>query len=132
MQEGERRARELEALFRSSDWRTRLDAVDALSRLGRPAVAALGRVALNDSHTVVLLTARLALRDIGRGLKGREVEGAEARALQLVGPHFEANEHHSVVSKAYQAALDGRVSEEKAGAFVRKLRRAFQKSVRRP
>lgn len=106
--------------------------VEALGKLGHGAVPRLAKVAFNDRHVQVKLIALLALRDIGRELKGVEVEGEEARALQLVGSHFSEHEHHSVVSGALRAALDKKLDEAGARALVNKLRRELRKRTSPP
>jgi len=119
-------------LLESSDLRTRLMGVEALGKLGHEAVPRLAKVAFNDRRVQVKLIALLTLRDIGRGLKGVEVEGEEAKALQLVGPFFSEHEHHSVVSGALRAALDKKLDEASARALVNKLRRELRKRTSLP
>jgi len=118
------RARELEALFRSSDWRTRLDAVEALRAEGHEGVPALVKAAFSDPHDGVKLVSLLALRDIGRDLKGKRVESEEAKALKIVGKYFTAKEHNHVVAEALQAALRKEVTASTAPALIESLRRA--------
>jgi len=56
-------------------------------------------------------------------------EDKEHKALQLVQPHFRKDEEPGVIGKAYQAAVEGKITEKNARLYLKQLR-AMQGSLK--
>lgn len=109
------------ALGHSKDW-VRQRAVATLEKMNHPAAIPPLAKALQDSDSVVRSSAAWALGKIGRSIQGKEVEGKEAKAFQLVATHFRKEEAPEVILKSYRAALEGKITKQNARLFVKELR----------
>jgi len=104
------------------NWNVRGSAATALANIAHPNAILPLVQALQDKQEPVRSHAIFALGKIGRKMQGLEVEGKEAKALQLVGKHFQPNEELGVIRNAYQAAFEGKITEKNAGLYVKQLR----------
>ena len=106
---------------------------DPAKRVRKLSTVALGKVGhenavhhliklLRDRSYVISGGAAVALVNISRSLKGKQVENKRMKALQFVGPYFHEREHPQVVRRAYMAALKGKITKENARLFVKQLR----------
>ena len=100
----------------------RWSAAWALGKIGHESAIPHLVKAFQDRHESVRTNATWAFEQISRSLKGKTVKGKEAKALQLVGPHFHELEELTTMRKAYEAALEGKVTEKNARLFVKQLR----------
>ena len=107
----------------------RFNAAWALGEIGNVSTIPHLVKALQDEDPSVSTRAADALGKIGRSLKGKTVEGKEAKALQLVAEHFREDERTNVIRQAYQAALKGKVTAKNVRLYVKELH-AMQGSLK--
>jgi len=93
------------------------------------ALPLLARALKKDRNAYVKEQAAGELIALGQELKGKEVHSRDAKALQLVGPHFQSRDEWRTISKAYHAALAGKITQENARLYVKQLR-ALKGSVK--
>jgi len=112
----------VQALQRDKVPNVRWSAAWALGKIGHESAIPHLVKAFQDQNESVRTNATWAFEQIGHSLKGKTVKGKEAKALQLVGPLFHKMEELTTMRKAYEAALEGRVTEKNARLFVKELR----------
>ena len=110
------------ALQDDKDLVVRREAAEALGKIGHESAIPYLTSALQDEESSVKHNAAFALGQIGRAIQKKKVREKEAKALQLVGRHFQKSELPVVVRKAYLAALKGTITPENARLYVKQLR----------
>ena len=105
---------------KNTNWTVGL-AAGALSGIGHPVAIPVLTQLMQNPDPIRSCTAAKALGTLSRRILEKNVEGKEAKALQLVGRHFVKYEGPWVVQMAYQAALDGKINQDTAGPYIKKL-----------
>jgi len=124
-----RRLRIVDKALRHADPDTRKKVAGTMRRFGHERLVPFFIEALQHEDPYVRGNAAWALGQIGRGLQGKSVEGKEVKALQFVSQYFQADEEPRVIRKAYQAALEGKVSAANTRLYIKQLR-AMQGSLK--
>ena len=102
-------------------WSVSKKAMRVLGKANARAIPYLAKALKNKDKGTVSLAA-IALGTLGQNLQGEHIKGKEAKAIQLVGQYFHKDEEPSVILKAYEAALNGKVTEKNARLYVKQLR----------
>ena len=99
--------------------RTAVSALGGLGRHAAPAIPILARFLADENLGG---PASKAIVTISRSLAGKPVEGEREKALAMLAPHFREDEEPRVVKGAIEAALNRKIGERNARAYLEKMR----------